>query len=266
MFKSVAENLMPVFFIAHGAPTLAIEQGPYVDFLTKLHKTIQKPEAIVIFSAHYESPVQLIGSVKQYETIYDFYGFPKALYEMTYPAKGHQALAQEIHELFKANNIKSALDDERGIDHGAWTVLKLMYPECDIPVVTLSVDPDKNPQEHYNIGKALAPLREKGVLIIGSGNSVHNLRALNWYDVNAPTDKWALEFDDWIEKQLKDWNVDELLQYEKKAPHFRKAVPSCEHFIPIILAAGAADGTRKVQPIHRSSQFGNLTYFPFRFD
>ncbi len=262
----LSDNLMPTMFIAHGAPTIVIQKGQYVDFLTELPKTIKTPEAIVIFSAHYESPVQLIGNVKQYETIYDFYGFPKVMYEMTYPAKGHQGLAQEIQQLFKENKIESKLDNDRGIDHGAWTILKLMYPECDIPVVTLSVNPDQSPQELYNIGKALAPLREKGVLIIGSGNTVHNLRILNRAEENAPTEKWALEFDDWLEKNLKDWNIDELLKYETKAPHFKKASPTNEHFIPIILAAGAADKTRKAQPIHRSSQFGNLTYFPWRFD
>jgi len=261
-----SETLMPALFIAHGAPTIVLQKDKYVDFLTKFPQTIKKPEAIVIFSAHYESPIQLIGSVKQYEMIYDFFGFPQPMYEMKYEAKGHPALAQEIHQLFTENNIKSELDDERGIDHGAWTILKLMYPECDIPVVTLSVDPDRNPQELYNIGKALAPLRKKGVLIIGSGNTVHNLRILNRAEVDAPTEKWADEFDDWVEKQLKEWNVEELVQFEKKAPHAKKAVPTNEHFIPLIMAAGAADGTRKGEPVWRSSQFGNLTYFPWRFD
>jgi len=266
MIGSVTKTLMPVFFIAHGAPTIVIQKGPYIDFLTNLHKTIKQPQAIVIFTAHWEADVQQISSVNSYETIYDFFGFPEEMYKMTYPAPGNPTLAKEVQELFKTNGIKCEFDEKRGIDHGAWTILKLMYPKADIPVVQLSVNPNASSEEVFQIGKALAPLREKDVLMIGSGNTVHNLRILNRAEIDAPTEKWALEFDDWVEKQLKEWNTEELLNYEKKAPHVEKAVPTNEHFIPVIYSAGAAYETQKANPIHRSSQFGNLTYFTWRFD
>ena len=266
MLGSVTKTLMPVLFIAHGAPTIVIQKGQYPDFLAKIPETIKKPQAIVVFTAHWESEIQQISSVKNYETIYDFYGFPKEMYEMTYPAPGNTTIAKEIHELFKANGIKSELDEKRGLDHGAWTILRLMYPKADIPVIQLSVNPAASAEEAYKIGKALAPLREKDILIIGSGNTVHNLRILNRSEIDAPTEKWALEFDDWIAKQLKEWNTQELFAYEKKAPHIKKAVPTAEHFLPLVYSAGAADETKKANPIHRSSQFGNLTYFTWRFD
>lgn len=265
MIKTTLETLMPSLFIAHGSPMIVIEKNPYVDFLASLHKTFKKPEAIVIFSAHWEESVQTISTVDKYSTIYDFYGFPKEMYKLTYPAKGNPALSKEIHELFKENGIKSVFDEKRGLDHGAWTILKIMFPNLDIPVVSLSVNPNSSPEELYKIGSSLAPLREKGVLVIGSGVTVHNLGKVSFHDKNA-ADKWAVAFDDWLVKNIKEWNTSELFQYRKKAPHAKEAVPTPEHFIPLILAMGAGANTKQTSVINKHYEYGSLSYLCFRFD
>jgi 4,5-DOPA dioxygenase extradiol len=249
--------MLPSLFIAHGAPSLAIEQHAYTEFLKELVKKLPRPKAIVIFSAHWESKVQMISSVIQYETIYDFYGFPDELYEMTYPAKGDVTLSLEIQHLFTAEGIECELDDHRGLDHGAWAPLHLLYPQADIPVVELSVNPGLSPEEYYRIGKALEPLREKDVLMIGSGGTVHNLRRLDWND-GAPQ-SWAVAFDDWLAEQLETWNKDALFDYEDRAPHAHDAVPTTEHFVPLLLSFGAADESRKAVLVHRSYQMGSLS-------
>jgi len=261
---SIQTDKMPAFFISHGAPTLVIEKNEYTDHLKALPNTFPRPKAIVIFSAHWDSYIQKISNVYQYSTIYDFYGFPDELYKMTYPAYGDYNLAKEIQGLFAANGIPSKLDESRGLDHGAWSVLKIMYPDADIPVIALSVDSKLGLDALYNIGKSLAPLREKGILIIGSGGTVHNLMEVDW-DTFGP-DKWAVDFDKWIEKRILDWNTSELFEYRKQAPYARKAVPTAEHFVPLILAMGAGDTTRKPSLLYRNYQFGSLSLSTWRFD
>jgi len=256
---------MPSLFIAHGSPMIIIEKNKYVDFLTSFPKTLKKPEAIVIFSAHYEEPIQTISTANQYSTIYDFYGFPKEMYKITYPAKGNPTLAKEIHGLFKDNGIKSVFDEKRGLDHGAWTILKIMYPNLDVPVVSLSLNPNAPLEELYKIGASLAPLREKGVLIIGSGVTVHNFNKINFEDENAK-DKWAASFDDWLIKNMKDWNTSDLFEYRKKAPHAKDAVPTAEHFVPLILAMGAGANTKQSSVIYREYKYGSMSNLCIKFD
>lgn len=255
--------MLPSLFVAHGAPTLAIEQNEYVDFLRSLASSLPKPQAIVIFSAHWESGVQLVSDVTQYDTIYDFYGFPDELYRKTYPAKGDPSLAKEIVGLFQAKGIKAELDTKRGLDHGAWVPLELLYPAVDIPVVALSVNPMLSAKEQYQIGKALASLREKDVLVIGSGGTVHNLRRLNWG--TSSVDEWAKQFDEWLGEHFMKWDTEELFAYETKAPYTREAVPTPEHFIPILLAMGAADDQRVAKRLHQSYQLGSLSLTSWKF-
>lgn len=255
--------MFPSFFVAHGAPTLAIEQNEYVDFLKTLASSLPRPKAIVIFSAHWESGIQLVSDVSEYGTIYDFYGFPDELYRKTYPAKGDASLAREIVELFHAEGIKAELDTKRGLDHGAWVPLELIYPEVDIPVVALSVNPALSAKEQYQIGKALAPLREKDVLVIGSGGTVHNLRRLNWGSSNV--EDWAKQFDEWLADGFTKWNTEELFEYETNAPYAKDAVPTPEHFIPVLLAMGAADNQRVAKRLHQSYQLGSLSLASWQF-
>ena len=159
-----------------------------------------KPKAIVIFSAHWEQPLQTISAVETNGTIYDFSGFQEELYQITYPAKGDRKLSETIQTLFASYGIDSVLDEQRGLDHGAWAVLKLIYPEADIPVVALSVNRYLSNEQQYQIGAALASLREQDVLIVGSGGTVHNLRQVNWRAQEA--DDWAEAFDQWIQEKM----------------------------------------------------------------
>ncbi|MFM1654227.1 DODA-type extradiol aromatic ring-opening family dioxygenase [Brevibacillus sp. B_LB10_24] len=255
--------MVPSLFIAHGAPLLALEDNGYTRFLEGMAKDLPRPQAIVIFSAHWEHPVQQVGGAKQYEMIYDFYGFPDELYRINYPASGDVKLAEEVRSLLQAQGISSELDPVRGLDHGAWVVLRLLYPAADIPVIAMSVNPGLAPREQYAVGKALAGLRERGVLIIGSGGTVHNLRRIDWASTQPAA--WAAAFDDWLSQRLLAWDTEALFDYEQQAPHAKEAVPRNEHFIPILIAMGAADNSRTARMLHRSYEYGSLSYMCCQF-
>ncbi|WP_223066127.1 DODA-type extradiol aromatic ring-opening family dioxygenase [Paenibacillus caui] len=255
--------MMPSYFIAHGAPSLVLERNEYTDFLKKLGAQTPRPKAIVLFSAHWESPQQTVSAVPSYSTIYDFSGFQEELYRMTYPAKGERALSEEIQSLFAEHGIPSGLNEERGLDHGAWAVLKMIYPEADIPVVALSVHRHLTPQQQYQIGRALSVLRERDVLIIGSGGTVHNLRMVNWRAEEA--DPWAVSFDEWLQDKLEAWDLNVLFDYREEAPYAKEAVPTSEHFIPLLLAMGTGDSNRQAKLLHRSYQYGNLSLSCWQF-
>ncbi|MEO3945892.1 class III extradiol ring-cleavage dioxygenase [Gorillibacterium sp. CAU 1737] len=258
--------MMPSFFFAHGAPSLVIENHEYTQFLKQLASQLpEKPKGIVIFSAHYESLMQEVGSVDTYGTIYDFSGFPDEMYRMTYPAPGDKPLANRVSELLSGSGVASRLDSERGLDHGSWAVLKLIFPEADIPVVALSVNRHLTNQQQYEIGRALGKLREEGILIIGSGGIVHNLRRLAWGSGPDHIETWASEFDKWIEEHLTSWNTEELFRYEELAPNARMAVPTSEHFIPLLLAMGSGDSNRQAKLLHRSYQLGSLSLTAWQF-
>lgn len=262
-----SKTTLPSFFIPHGSPYILEAKHPVVDFLKGFAKStgIEKPDAIVVWTAHWESDVQKISSIKEYSTIHDFYGFPKELYEMTYPAKGNPELAKEVQELYKKNGIEAELDDTRGIDHGAWTILKLMYPEANIPVVQMSINPNATPAEIYKIGTSLTPLREKNILVIGSGATVHNLRLMT-HPLNYPAEQWALDFDDWLIKNVEAWNTDNLFNYLKDAPEGEKCVPTSDHYYSFLYSVGTGHTNKKPSILHRSTMFGNLTYCVVRFD
>lgn len=257
--------MMPSLFIAHGAPLLAIEDNEYTQFLSKLAQNLPKPKAIILFSAHWEAPTQLVSDVPEYSTIYDFYGFPDEMYKIEYPAKGNQEITKEIQELLEKQDVPFEVDTRRGLDHGAWVVLRLLYPNADIPVIAMSVNQNLTPEQQYKIGQSLSGLREKDVLIIGSGGTVHNLRAVNWSANEA--DQWALNFDNWIAENLKSWNTDSLFKYHQLAPNAELAVPPYgkEHFVPIFYAMGAADNEKKASLLHRSYRYGNLSHSVWQF-
>lgn len=256
---------MRSLFIGHGAPTIIHEKTDYTQFLKEYGKTTQKPKAIIIFSAHWEAPIQLIGGVRQYEMIYDFYGFPDDLYQVQYPVKGDYSLTEKIFEAMKSNHIVSQIDTVRGIDHGAWTVLQLMYPEADIPVITMSVNINLPPEKQYEIGASLLELKKEGFLVIGSGGIVHNLRALQ-YNAGGHVDRWADEFNNWIKEKVTTWDMLALYQYEKIAPNSKMAVPRCEHFIPLLIAMGAGSDNKKATLMQSCFQFGNLSLDFWEFE
>jgi len=257
--------MMPSYFIAHGAPSIVLEQHAYTDFLKQFAANTPKPKAIVLFSAHWEQSAQTISAVDgTYDTIYDFGGFQEELYRMTYPAQGDRDLSKQIQALFAAQGIPSTLDENRGLDHGAWAILKLLYPDADIPVVTLSVNRYLTNAQQYQIGQALAALKEQGVLIIGSGGTVHNLRRVKWQAQGE--DEWAVAFDDWLQEKLEAWDVEALVNYRELAPYAQDAVPTNEHFIPLLLAMGTGDQHRKAKLLHRSYQLGNLSLSCWQFE
>lgn len=256
--------MMPSLFIAHGAPSLALEENAYTEFLQELGQTLPKPKAIVLFSAHWEATTQQVSSVAEYETIYDFGGFQPELYQIKYPAQGHAETTAEVERLFTEAGIPVQTDDVRGLDHGAWVVLRLLYPDADIPVVALSVNRYLTGQQQYQVGQALASLREQDVLVIGSGGTVHNLRRLNWG--SNEIDPWALEFDNWLQDKLENWDTESLFAYDTLAPSAQAAVPTPEHFVPLLLAMGAGDRNKQATLMFKAYQLGNLSLSCWKFD
>lgn len=258
--------MMPSLFIAHGAPLLAIENNDYTNYLNQLGQNLPRPKAIVLFSAHWESEIQQVSRVDQYDTIYDFGGFDPSLYQIQYPARGSEEVAKEIEDNFTKNGISFEKDITRGLDHGAWVILRMLYPNADVPVIAMSVHPKLTPEEQYKIGKALSELREKDILIIGSGGTVHNLRAVNFGN-DGQVDSWALEFDEWLAKKLDKWDLNSLFNYESLSPNATLAVPPYgnEHFVPIFYAMGAADNHPKASLLFREFRYGNLSHSVWQF-
>ncbi|MFB4162251.1 dioxygenase [Alteribacillus sp. JSM 102045] len=259
--------MMPSFFIAHGAPLLALEDNSYTQFLHQLGEELPRPKAIVLFSAHWESPTQMVSEVEKYKTIHDFGGFPEELFRMQYPANGDPELAKEIENIFTSHNISFNVDTTRGLDHGAWVVLKLLYPNADIPVISMSVNPALSPEEQYSIGKSLALLREKDVMIIGSGGLVHNLSIIRMDTDDNHVEEWVLDFEEWLNQKIEDWDTNALFDYQNEAPYANKAVPPFgkEHFIPLFYAMGAADNNKTASLLHNSYRYRNLSHTVWQF-
>ncbi|NEW08946.1 dioxygenase [Paenibacillus sp. SYP-B3998] len=250
-------------FVGHGSPMMAIQDTACTAFLLTYGKKLA-PSAIVIFTAHWETEVLTISSTNDvYETIYDFGGFPKELYQINYPAKGSTKLAQTLADRFQAKGIAVNMDTTRGLDHGSWVPLSRMFPTPPCPVIQVSVNPYLPPSEQYRIGEALRGLDQEDILIIGSGATVHNLRAINW-NATEP-EAWAVGFDDWLVDHIQKQELDALFHYETQAPNARMAVPRAEHFIPLYIAMGSGNPERQAQVIHRSYEVGSLSYLSIAF-
>lgn len=249
------------YFIPHGSPMLAIEQTEYTAFLEKL--VPNKPRAVIIFTAHWETSIPTISSVKgTYDIIYDFYGFPKELYQVKYPAKGSTDYAAKISQTLNKNGIKTALNEKRGLDHGSWTALARIFPKADVPVIQMSVNPNMDPKAQFEIGKALRDLDEE-IMVIGSGVTVHNLRLLNWGSTKP--EEWAVKFDDWLIETIKNKDYNALFNYRKLAPYAKEAVNSGEHFAPFMIVAGCSDPEIEAKVIHREYMFGSGSYLCYKF-
>ncbi|KAK4772008.1 hypothetical protein SAY86_013783 [Trapa natans] len=266
---SNAGGAMDTFFISHGSPTLSIDESlPARHFLLSWKQKMfpRRPTAILVVSAHWETTEPTVNVIQgRHDTIHDFYGFPDKMYKLKYPAPGAPELAKRVKDLLTASGFKRVYEDtKRGLDHGAWVPLLLMYPEADIPVCQLSVQPNRDGTHHYNLGKALRPLREEGVLVFGSGSATHNLR-----DLRPGSDDsvipWAHQFDNWLKESLLQGRYDDINHYEKKAPHAKKAHPWPEHFYPLHVAIGAAGEDPKAELIHHSWSLGSLSYASYRF-
>jgi 4,5-DOPA dioxygenase extradiol len=254
---------MPSLFLCHGAPLVAVEQNGYTEFLRNLPQQMGRPDAVLLFTAHWESETLTLSSRDdEYETIHDFGGFPEELYTIRYPAKGSVQWAGEIRHALEFHGIPVNTDQVRGLDHGAWVLLRHLFPDADVPVIQASVNPWLPPDRQYEIGQAIRPLAEQGLWIIGSGASVHNLRLLNWDDGN-PED-WAVQFDDWLISRLRDRDLESLFRYAELAPSASLAVPRPEHFVPLFIALGAGS-LPEPRVIHRSYRYGTLSHLCLEF-
>lgn len=253
-------------FIGHGSPMVAIEDSEYARFLEELGRTFPRPKAIVVFSAHWESGVQMVSEIDDYSMIYDFGGFPDELYRIVYPAKGDRELSRRIQDLLTEAGIESRAETKRGLDHGSWTILRRIYPQADIPLIAMSVNPYLTPEEQYAIGKALSPLREEDVLIIGSGATVHNFGLFGVRDREA-VKALCIGFESWLEEHMKKWDLASLFRYDELAPYGKIAVPpqGKEHFIPVFYAMGAADQDRTADTLHQSLLMDVLVNSAYQF-
>lgn len=253
---------LPALFLAHGAPPL-LDDPAWVRELADWTARFSRPDAILMLSAHWEQRPVTVGATRTVPLVYDFGGFPARYYEQTYPAPGAPGLAARVHAMLRGET-EVADAPERGLDHGAYVPLVAMYPEADVPVLQMSL-PSEDPGELFALGRALRPLRDEGVLIVGSGFITHNLRMIDWAGA-APTPAWAAEFDAWTAEALVRRDVDALLEYERQGPGARIALPTREHFVPLLVALGAAHESDDVTfPIggfwlssltRRSVQFG----------
>lgn len=228
---------MPVLFLGHGNPMNAIEENNFVKGFREMAVGIEIPKVILCISAHWETRGTKITAMENPRTIHDFGGFPKALHEVQYPADGHPEFARNTQSLIKLTNVD--LDYQWGLDHGAWSVLKHMYPLADIPVVQMSLDIRKNPKEHYALAKEILELRHKGVLIVGSGNWVHNLGMLKWNKLNENFGfDWAQEANHKIKQWIIEENHEALINYSKQGKEFLLSIPTPEHYLPLLYILG----------------------------
>jgi 4,5-DOPA dioxygenase extradiol len=229
----------PAVFLSHGAPTVAVERGPDTDAWAALGQELGRPEAILMVSAHWDTNTPAVSGAAKPETIHDFNGFPRELYEQRYPAPGAPALARKVAARLEESGFPTAVDPNRGLDHGAWVPLKWMYPAADIPVTQLSVQSRRGPRHHYELGRALQPLRDDGVLVLASGGVVHNLRDLDWQAQGREPIAWARDFNDWIAQRVASGAVDDLIDYRTLAPSAQRSHPTEDHFDPFFVALGA---------------------------
>ena len=256
---------LPTVFVSHGAPTLAIEPGAAHRFLKTFGRDLGRPASILVLSAHFDAPVATLTASAAPRTIHDFGGFPKALYDMTYPAPGNPALARRVADLLSAAGIATRMDEERGLDHGAWIPLSLMYPDADVPVVQLSIDSRKGAAYHFHLGERLRPLRDEGVLIIGSGGATHSLSHAMRAPQDAPLVDWADSFREWLAEAVESDRRDELADYRAAAPEAHRNHPTEEHFLPLLCAIGATEPDEPRRRVHQSDTYGALAMDAYVF-
>lgn len=250
---------MPVLFLGHGSPMNAIEENEFVKEFRKLGKIIPKPNAILCVSAHWETKGTFVTAMDKPTTIHDFGGFPKELYDVQYPANGSPGLAKDIKTLVKKTEI--GLDEKWGLDHGAWSVIKHLYPDADVPVIQMSLDYSQSPQYHYDLSKELSSLRKKGVLIIGSGNMVHNLRMVAWDKLKVENYgyDWALEAKEKMNKYIINGDHKPLINYKSQGKAFDLAIPSPEHFLPLLYTLALKEENESISLFNDQAIGGSLT-------
>jgi 4,5-DOPA dioxygenase extradiol len=264
----MADTRMPTLFVSHGSPMMAIEDSAARRFLSGLGARLPRPRAVVVLSAHHDDAVATVTAVERPDTIHDFGGFPRALYELRYAAPGAPSLAAQIATRLTAASVPAELDRRRGLDHGAWIPLSLMYPLADVPVLQVSIDSAQTPAYHFALGRALRPLRDEGVLVIGSGGATHNLRlyfhAADRNDASPPPE-WVEAFNEWVAGAVEARRFDDLLSYGARAPYARQNHPTPEHFLPLFATLGAAFDDEQGRRIHASYDRGLLSLDAYSF-
>lgn len=257
---------MPVLFLGHGNPMNAIDDNQFTRGFQQMAETLPKPRAILCISAHWETRGTFITSMPHPETIHDFGGFPQALFDVQYPAPGSPELAKETSEL--VTSVPIQLTEEWGLDHGCWTVVKFLYPNADVPIVEMSIDYTQPMSYHYALAKELSALRRKGVLIIGSGNTVHNLRMVAWDKMNTPGYgfDWANIANEKIRNFILDGNHQALVDYDKQGREMQLAVPTPEHFIPMLYTLGLQEKDEKATIFNDALIAGSLNMMSVKID
>lgn len=255
---------MPALFVSHGAPTMAIEPGRAGAALAELGRTLPRPKAILIASAHWETHSPAVSAAHQPDTIHDFGGFADALYRIRYPAPGAPELAERVKQVLDGAGLQTALDPARGLDHGAWVPLRYLYPDADVPVTQLSIQPHLSPVHHYRIGEALRPLTLEDVLIIGSGSLTHNLREFRARSGEVAA--YVREFQEWMKTSIDSKDVAALLDYRRLAPHAVRAHPTDEHLLPLFVALGAAGVCGPTRRLTDEVTFGVIAMDTYVFE
>ena len=250
---------MPVLFLGHGSPMNAIEENQFVDGFRNLAKTLPRPNAILCISAHWYINGTKVTAMKMPPTIHDFGGFPPELFAVQYPAPGSPELANEVKQLLSPAMIE--LDQKWGLDHGAWSVIKHLYPKADVPVIQLSIDYSKSLEYHFELAKQLGSLRDKGILIIGSGNIVHNLRLVDWqnFDKDNYGLDWAIEAKETINQWLLNGNFEPIINYNQQIRAVQMAAPTPDHLLPLIYALGLMEKSEAITLFNDKMVAGSLS-------
>ena len=254
-------KLMPVVFVGHGSPMNAMQDNDFTRALSGIAKKLPKPKAILCVSAHWVTEGAYVTGSAKPEQIYDFYGFPEELYRIKYRPEGSPALAKETAKLLK--DYSAATDTGWGIDHGTWSVLKHMYPKCDMPVIQLGLNASMTEKEHYEAAKKLIALRSEGVLILGSGNVVHNLSMIDWAQFADKTPAWAQDFDSYVKKALDSGDDELLIKYAENNPNAAYAVATNEHYLPVLYACALRGKGEKLEYFYEGFQHASISMRSF---
>lgn len=261
--KAMNERL-PALFLSHGSPMIAVENEVWGRALSEFARAIPKPRGILVVSGHWEAPAPVRASASPApETIHDFSGFPPELYRIRYDAPGDPELALRVAERLSRAGIATETDPRRGLDHGAWVPLRFLYPAADVPVVALSQPVPRDPGDMLRIGQALSPLRDGGILLVGTGGIVHNLSRIDLADDPGRVAPWARAFDSWIASRLEEMDVDGIADYRRRAPHAEMAVPTPDHFDPIFVVLGSARPGEGARTIAEGFRYGTLSMRSF---
>ncbi len=253
----ITEDKMPVLFVGHGNPMNAIEENEFSKKWESMGKELSKPTAILCISAHWETRGTFVTAMEKPKTIHDFGGFPQELFDVQYPAPGKPELAKDIKSTIK--KIDVGLDESWGLDHGSWSVIRKIYPNADIPVLQVSLDYTKPAQWHYDLAKELASLRKKGVLIVGSGNMVHNLGMVSWRNMNGPGYDWAIEMNETFKKLILENDHKALINYSSLGKAAQLAIPSPDHYLPLLYALALKEEKDSISFFNDKTLAGSLS-------